>query len=112
MRYRLYRIHTANDSVGMLLEYSNHDFKLVWSTRDPLRTYRSNVMRSVMHADPRATIIDTDMEGRKNMVNLAEMKVCEMSAEAVIVISNKPIDEVVNEMSKLNILSYGLIFDS
>ena len=93
-----------NLNESMFVDHPDHDFKIVWSTREPLRTYGTDVHNMILRANPTATITNIDREGRKDVASLAENKVHETRAEAVIVISNKPkIDKVVHEMSKLRI---------
>ncbi|KAF2671939.1 hypothetical protein BT63DRAFT_431902 [Microthyrium microscopicum] len=99
--------------LGLLIEHPDLDVKVLWYARDPVSTYGSEIVDMVKKADEEASIIDTSVHGRLDIVQMAVKRFHESKAEAVVVISNKKvIDEVVFEMSKLGIPCYGPIFDS
>lgn len=87
--------------------------RLVWSTRDPLKTYGTALMDEIRAAQPDAVIWDTTRSGKPDLVRLAYAAYREFAAEAVICISNKKTTwEVVEQMEIRGIPAYGAIWDS
>lgn len=87
--------------------------RIYWSTRDPLENYGEDVVRAVRRADPQAVIWNTSTRGRGTIVKSVYELVRESGAEAVFVISNpKVTDMVVHGMQGRGIPAYGAIFDS
>ena len=86
--------------------------KLVWSTRNPRKTY-GNLVDEILSVQPDAVIWDTDNNGRPDLVKLAYQAYNDFDAEAVIVISNKKLTwQVVYGMESRGIPAYGAIWDS
>jgi hypothetical protein len=86
--------------------------KLVWSTRNPRKTY-GPLVDEILAVQPEAVIWDTDENGRPDLVKLAYEAYKEFDAEAVIVISNKKLTwQVVYGMESRGIPAYGAIWDS
>ena len=86
--------------------------KLVWSTRNPRKTY-GNLVDEILSVQPHAVIWDTDKNGRPDLVRLAYEAYKDFDAEAVIVISNKKLTwQVVYGMESRGIPAYGAIWDS
>jgi hypothetical protein len=87
--------------------------RVVWQARAPLRTYGKGIVDTVLKADKDALIVDTEAEGRKDMVRLAIKLYQESNAEAVIVISNtEGTYRVVRKLESRGIPAYGPIWDS
>jgi NAD(P)H-flavin reductase len=61
--------------LGIFLALRNHPFRILWSTKSPEKTYGAEIARMVYNADPNATIVDTDVTGRCDIVALTEQKV-------------------------------------
>lgn len=86
--------------------------KLVWSTRNPRKTY-GPLVDEILAVQPEAVIWDTDENGRPDLVKLAYKVYKAFDAEAVIVISNKKLTwQVVYGMESRGIPAYGAIWDS
>ncbi len=87
--------------------------KLVWSTRDPRKTYGDELVEKIMESNPDALIWDTTANGKPDLVKLAYQAFKEFEAEAVIVISNKKVTFHVNyELEQRGIPAFGAIWDS
>ena len=86
--------------------------KLIWSTRNPHKTY-GVLVDEILSVQPEAVIWDTDKNGRPDLVKLAYKAYKDFDAEAVIVISNKKLTwQVVYGMESRGIPAYGAIWDS
>ena len=86
---------------------------LVWSTRNPRRTYGDELVDEILDAQPDAVIWDTDSDGRPDLVQLAYQAYRDFDAEAVICISNKKLTwRVVSGLESRGIPAYGAIWDS
>ncbi|KAK8130379.1 hypothetical protein PG999_002759 [Apiospora kogelbergensis] len=87
--------------------------RVLWSTRDPQKTYGDGVVAAVRSADPNALIWNTTERGYPDIVAETNKLVQESDAEAVFVISNpKVTDKVVMGMLTRGVAAYGAIFDS
>ncbi|WYZ40001.1 hypothetical protein EsH8_IV_000342 [Colletotrichum jinshuiense] len=87
--------------------------RVVWSTKNPLKTYGQGVMDTILAADPDALIWDTDQLGRPNLVQLAYNVYKESGAECVAIISNGPTtNKFVYQMETRGIPAFGPIWDS
>ncbi|GKT53956.1 amino acid adenylation domain-containing protein [Colletotrichum tofieldiae] len=87
--------------------------RVVWSTKNPLKTYGQGVMDTILAADPDALIWDTDQMGRPNLVQLAYNVYKESGAECVAIISNGPTtNKFVYQMESRGIPAFGPIWDS
>ncbi|PIP89415.1 MAG: hypothetical protein COW01_03975 [Bdellovibrionales bacterium CG12_big_fil_rev_8_21_14_0_65_38_15] len=87
--------------------------KLVWSTRDPRKTYGDELVDKIMDSNPDALIWDTTANGKPDLVKLAYHAFKEFEAEAVIVISNQKVTFHVNyELEQRGIPAFGAIWDS
>ncbi|MEV6237649.1 hypothetical protein [Lentzea sp. NPDC051838] len=86
---------------------------LVWSTRDPRRTYGDALVDEILHVQPDAVVWDTTTSGKPDLVALAYDACRRFDAEAVICISNKPTTwQIVEELECRGIPAYGAIWDS
>ncbi|KAK8245557.1 hypothetical protein IWZ00DRAFT_490208 [Phyllosticta capitalensis] len=90
-----------------------HPVRILWSTRNPDKTYGNEISSAVRQADPRAVILDTDVSGRQNLVVQGYNLFREAQAEAICVVSNPRLtNEVVFEMESRGIPAFGPIWDS
>lgn len=86
---------------------------LVWSTRNPRRTYGDALVDEILGVQPDAVVWDTESQGKPDLVALAYDACKRFDAEAVICISNKPTTwHVVEELESRGIPAYGAIWDS
>ncbi|MFS8097584.1 hypothetical protein LFM09_10635 [Lentzea alba] len=86
---------------------------LVWSTRNPRRTYGDALVDEILGVQPDAVVWDTESRGKPDLVALAYEASKRFDAEAVICISNKPTTwHVVEELEARGIPAYGAIWDS
>ena len=94
--------------------FANHvPSMLVWSTRNPRKTYGNALVDEILKAQPNAVIWDTDKDGKPNLSQLAYQAMKEFGAEAVICISNKKVTwDVVYAMESRGIPAFGAIWDS
>ncbi|HWD78778.1 MAG TPA: hypothetical protein VG497_07850 [Kribbella sp.] len=87
--------------------------KLVWVTRDPVRTYGQVLVDEILAAQPDTLIWDTDAHGKPDMVKLAYAAYADSGAEAVICVSNRKVTwSVVHGLERLGIPALGPIWDS
>jgi hypothetical protein len=87
--------------------------KLVWSTRDPRATYGDALVDEVLAAQPDALIWDTTEHGKPDLVALAGQAHRDFDAEAVFIVSNKPMTlRLVHAMERQGIPAFGPIWDS
>ncbi|KAJ4349432.1 uncharacterized protein N0V89_008047 [Didymosphaeria variabile] len=87
--------------------------RLIWSTRSPLGTYGAALLSDVYAADPDALIVDTDAEGRPDLVRMGYALFRAVRAEAVFVLSNEKVTrEVVYGLRCRGVSAFGPIFDS
>ncbi|KAK6825350.1 hypothetical protein PG987_012844 [Apiospora arundinis] len=87
--------------------------RVLWSTRDPQKTYGDDVVAAVRGADPKAVIWNTTERGYPDIVAETYQLVQDSDAEAVFVISNpKVTDKLVMGMLVRGVAAYGAIFDS
>ncbi|KAF2091042.1 hypothetical protein K490DRAFT_23654, partial [Saccharata proteae CBS 121410] len=90
-----------------------HDIRVLWSTRAPEKTYGRPIVDSVLNADPQAVIIDTDKQGRPDLVAETYKLYKAAQAEAIVIISNPRLtSQVCFEMESRGVPAYGPIFDS
>ncbi|KAK8039367.1 hypothetical protein PG993_007778 [Apiospora rasikravindrae] len=87
--------------------------RVLWSTRDPRKTYGEEVVATVRRADPNAVIWNTTERGYPDIVAETYQLVKGSDAEAVFIISNPKVTEkVVMGMLVRGVAAYGAIFDS
>jgi hypothetical protein len=86
---------------------------LIWSTRDPRKTYGDKLVDDIENVQPDAIIWPTDKNGKPDLVKLACQAYKQHGAEAVICIANKKVTwEVVYALESRGIPSFGAIWDS
>jgi hypothetical protein len=87
--------------------------RLVWSTRDPRRTYGHALVDEVEAAQPDALIWDTTQRGKPDLLQLALDAYRDFGAEAVFIVSNKAATlGLVHELERRGIPAFGPIWDS
>lgn len=92
---------------------NNVPASLVWSTRNPRKTYGDALVDRILESQPDALIWDTTQNGKPDLAKLAYKAWQDSGAEAVICISNKKTTwYVVYEMESRGIPAFGAIWDS
>lgn len=87
--------------------------RIFWSTPHPEANFGPEVIQAIRDADPNAVIHNTKTMGRPDMVAITYRLLRESGAEAVAIISNKKLTQlVVYAMESRGIPAYGAIFDS
>ncbi len=87
--------------------------KLVWVTRNPVRTYGEGLVQEILHRQPDATIWDTESLGKPDVLRLAYSAYLESGAEAVICVSNRTVTgDLVHGLERRGIPAFGPVFDS
>ena len=87
--------------------------RIFWSTPKPEQTFGNDIINAIKDADEDAVIHDTKTMGRPDMVAITYRLLKESGAEAVVVISNQKLTQlVVYAMEARGIPAYGAIFDS
>jgi CRP-like cAMP-binding protein len=87
--------------------------QLVWTTRDPAKTYGAGLVEEILTAQPDAIIWDTDELGRPDVLRLAYRAYIASGAEAVICVSNKTLTwQVVHGLEQRGIPAFGPVWDS
>lgn len=87
--------------------------RLIWSTRNPEKTFGKELVDEIRGVQPNATLWNTTEQGKPDLVKLAYEAYHDFGAEAVICISNKSTTfEVVHELESRGIPAFGAIWDS
>jgi hypothetical protein len=87
--------------------------RIFWSTPHPEQNFGSEIMGAIKEADPQAVIHNTKTMGRPDMVDITWRLLRESGAEAVCIISNKKLTQmVVYAMESRGFPAFGAIFDS
>ncbi len=87
--------------------------RLVWSTRDPRRTYGDALVDEVEAIQPDAVIWDTTKHGKPDLLGLALNVYAEFAAEAVFIVSNRSTTlRLVHDLERRGIPACGPIWDS
>ncbi|KZL03588.1 hypothetical protein PsW74_00160 [Pseudovibrio sp. W74] len=87
--------------------------KVIWSTRNPRKTYGDAFVDEIEASTEDPVIWDTDSQGKPDLTALTLKAVEESGAEAVIVISNQKLTrKLVHDMESFGIPAYGAIWDS
>lgn len=97
-----------------LLDIPGTRFTVLWSAKDPHKTYGQQIIQRLLRAVPDAIILDILKDGRSDLVKAASRICCaDGEIEAFFVISN-PIGsrEIVKGLQRKDILVYGPILDS
>lgn len=87
--------------------------RLVWSTRDPRRTYGDALVDEVRSVQPDAVVWDTTNQGKPDLLRLTLDAVADFDAEAVFIVSNKSTTlRLVHDLERRQIPAFGPIWDS
>ncbi|KAK4221604.1 hypothetical protein QBC38DRAFT_521707 [Podospora fimiseda] len=87
--------------------------RILWSTRNAVKTYGQGIIDEVKACDENAVIWDTDSMGRPDLVKLAWELYRESGAEAVCIISNaRTTKRVVYGLESRGVAAFGPIWDS
>ena len=87
--------------------------QVLWSTRDPEKSFGPSLIDKIKSKVPEAVIWDTQKLGRPDMVTLSYNMAKSFDAEAVIVIANEKITKkIVYGLETRGIPAYGAIWDS
>jgi hypothetical protein len=108
-------VATGSGIGPMLSLFASHvvPAKVLWSTPNPEKTFGKGIIDEVYAADPKAVVWNTREHGRPDLVRLSMGLVKESGAEAVYVISNKGVtDMLVVELQARGINVVGVIWDS
>ncbi|KAK4113370.1 hypothetical protein N656DRAFT_683543, partial [Canariomyces notabilis] len=109
--------------LSLFVQDPGHPVRIVWSAKEPLKTYGRAVVDLVYKTDPDAVVIDTSEKGvgRPDLVRVVYrvweqgrvVKGERRSGEAVVVISNQTVTKkVVYGLESRGVPAYGAIFDS
>jgi hypothetical protein len=87
--------------------------RIIWSAPNPEKTFGREIIDAIKTADRNAIIHDTKAQGRPDLAALSYHMYRESGAEAVCVISNQKVTQlVVYAMESRGIPAFGAIFDS
>lgn len=88
--------------------------RILWSTKDPVRTYRQRIVDDVLNADSDAIIVNTNIrQERPNLVQEAYNLYRDSNAEAVFVISNPVVTrKIVFGLESRGVPTFAPIFDA
>jgi len=87
--------------------------RIIWSTKNPVKTYGQEIVDEVLRADKDAVIWDTGERGRPDLVRMAWRAWKEGGCEVVAVVSNKETAGwVVRELEGRGVRAFGPIWDS
>lgn len=87
--------------------------RILWSAPSPRNTFGDDICDRVLEVDSQAVVIDTHIEGRKDLVVIAYTLYMEEGAEAVFCVSNKALTRnVVYELGSRGVPTFGPIWDS
>ncbi|KAL2136965.1 hypothetical protein VTI74DRAFT_11147 [Chaetomium olivicolor] len=111
--------------LSLFVQRPDHPVRIIWSTKEPVKTYGRTVVELVYKTDPDAVVIDTSKGGKGNrrpdLVRLAYRVVeqgrvvngQQRKGEAVVIISNQKVTrKVVYGLESRGMRAYGAIFDS
>jgi len=97
--------------LSLLQVCPSHPMRIIWSARSPATTYGIRIFDAVLRADRDAFIIDTDSTGRPDLLALSYALYREISAEAVVIVSNaKVTTQLVLKLEARRIAAFGPIF--
>ena len=107
----------TGSGVGPILSFvtthPKHQSRILWSARSPQQTFGQAIVGDILHADPRACIIDTQITRRPDLVQVAYELFVESGAEAVFAVSNpKVIRKMRYGLKSRGVPFFAPIFDS
>lgn len=108
---------TTGSGIGPCLSFIEDarrpGMRVVWQTKNPLKTYGQKTLDLVKRMDERPVVIDTSVSGRVDMLPIVLRLYKEFAADAVCVISNPQMTRgLVYALETRGIAAYGPIFDS
>lgn len=109
---------TTGSGIGPCLSFVGDlenapSMRVLWQARSPQKTYGPRIIDLVHKMDPNPIILDTDKDGRTDMLPHVLKLYTEFDAESVCVISNpKQTKDLVFALERRGILAVGPIFDS
>ncbi|OAQ95728.1 hypothetical protein LLEC1_02836 [Akanthomyces lecanii] len=87
--------------------------QLIWSTKNPEKTFGKAMLNSIHETIPDAIIHDTATQGRPDLTKMGYNLAVSFGAEAVIIIANEKITKkIVYGLETRGIPAYGAIWDS
>lgn len=87
--------------------------RIFWSAPHPEQNFGPEIIQAIYKADPNAVIWNTKTMGRPDMVQSTYSMMKESNAEAIAIISNKKLTQmVVYAMESRGLPAFGAIFDS
>ena len=96
-----------------LLNKTNTQVRILWSTPNPEATYKAGIIETVCQADPAAVIINTSASGRPDLVGQTWELYAKSGAEAVFLISNPRVtNKIVYALESRGVPIFAPIFDS
>ncbi|RFU27591.1 hypothetical protein B7463_g8762, partial [Scytalidium lignicola] len=99
--------------LGTMLFIPKTTCRVIWSTPTPRLTFGDELVDNVLSVDPDAVIVDTEKEGRPDLVVLTFNLYKETGAEAVFCVSNRKVTKhVVYELECRGIPAFGPVWDS
>jgi hypothetical protein len=117
--FRRVIIVTTGSGIGPALSLLGADegirpkSRVLWQTRNPMRTYGKGIMEAVHRLDDDAIIIDTDQYGRQDFMAVAWSLFKHHEAEAAFVISRPNLTrKLVYAFEARGVSAYAPIFDS
>ncbi|KAF2757344.1 putative NRPS-like enzyme [Pseudovirgaria hyperparasitica] len=106
----------TGSGIGPLLGFIQRPtcpYRLIWSTKDPVKTFGQDICNTIMRQDPNAIIWDTRARGRPDLVALAWREREKFGAEGVLIIANEKITKkVVYGLESRGVPAFGAIWDS
>lgn len=106
----------TGSGIGPLLGHIQNpscETKLIWSTKNPEKTFGKPLLNSIHQTIPDAIIHDTATQGRPDLTKMGYNLAVSFGAEAVIIIANEKITKkVVYGLETRGIPAYGAIWDS
>ena len=115
--FRSFIMVTTGSGIGPCLSFlaleDRPPLRVIWQTREPLKTYGQGVLDSVKVLDPDPIVLDTTKTGRQDMFPMVMDLVKTFKPEAVLVISNPVFTrKMVFDLESRGVPAYGPIFDS
>lgn len=87
--------------------------QLIWSTKNPEKTFGKTLLNTIYKTIPDAVIHDTALKGRPDLTKMGYNLAKSSGAEAVIIIANEKITKkVVYGLETRGVPAYGAIWDS
>jgi hypothetical protein len=99
--------------LGAMMNIPSTKCRVLWSASSPKRTFGNEIWDKVQDVDSQAVVIDTHIQGHKDLVAMAYALYTEEEAEAIFCVSNKKLTRsMVYELESRGIPTFGPIWDS